>query len=169
MAHPPRRASLLVAVVAAVAAAGALAHGSSPFANATGVSWRPSPAGQYTCGPIRLAPAPALDAADWRQCAALYSQWVAENGTFGVANADARPAYLPLLRQTDCALAVAPLALTAGPFLVGSRDIEAMLQRSLNEYSSGTLLAVHGTVECDVATGGRAPLSWRIFRLAGSR
>ncbi|KAM4063520.1 putative necrosis-inducing factor domain-containing protein [Hirsutella rhossiliensis] len=157
---------LLLALEPQVVVAAALAYG-SPFTNATGISWRPSQAAQRTCGPITFAADPNLDPANWRQCAALYSHWTSENGTFGVANADHGPSYRPIVGQTDCALAVAPLASTTGPYLVGSKDIEAILQRSLRDFSYGSLLAVNGTVDCDVASGGRAPMSWKISKPDG--
>lgn len=156
-------ALVVVALQTQTAAATALPNG-SPFTNATGISWRPSQAAQCTCGSITFAADPSLDPASWRQCAALYSHWTSENGTFGVANADGHFSYRPLVGQTDCALAIAPLASTVGPYLIGSKDIEAILQRSLRDFSYGSLLAVNGTVECDVASGGRAPMSWRISK-----
>lgn len=155
--------ALLVLVLPQLVAAAAVALG-APFTNATGISWRPSQAAQHNCGRIAIASDPGLEAASWRQCAALYSHWTSENGTFGVDNAGDSPAFRSLVAQTDCVLSIAPLASTTGPYLIGSKDVEAILQRSLADFSSGSMLAVNGTVECDIASGGRAPMSWRICK-----
>ncbi|PHH86810.1 hypothetical protein CDD83_9724 [Cordyceps sp. RAO-2017] len=155
---------------------------SPPFTNATGVSWRPSPVGQRTCGQATFADDTTLVPANWRRCSALYSEWAAENGSFHVVKAAAPrvatplaasaagSTFVPILGETDCALAVEIADASLGPLVIGSQDLEALLFNSLKDYSRGTLLAVTGTLECDLASGGgHAPLSWKISKTATAR
>ncbi|PHH73480.1 hypothetical protein CDD80_3809 [Ophiocordyceps camponoti-rufipedis] len=140
--------------------------GLAPFNNITGVSWSTSQAALSTCDPATFAYDLSLDAADWRQCAALHSEWTTEKGFFRVARPDGR-AYLPIVGETDCSLAVEPLSPLLGPYIIGNKDIENILFKSLHDFSRGTLLAVNGTVKCDTGNGERAPLAWKISKAAG--
>ncbi|ODA80880.1 hypothetical protein RJ55_03840 [Drechmeria coniospora] len=149
--------------------------GHPPLANSTGVVWIPSTTDQSTCDPATFVPPapderPRLEPADWRECAALHSQWVAANGTLRVvvphpvschANA-----FVPLVQARDCVLAVKPLDAAKAPFTVGDADVATLLYTSLLQFSSGTLLAVGGVVNCEDASGERAALSWRIAKTA---
>ncbi|PFH59827.1 hypothetical protein XA68_11845 [Ophiocordyceps unilateralis] len=160
--HPLILAVLLASPLAQAVSVSSLA----PFNNITGVSWSTSPATLSTCDPAAFSYDLSLDAADWRQCAALHSQWTTEKGYFRVARPD-RGAYVPILSETDCSLAVEPLGPLYGPYIIGNKDIEDILFKSLHDFSRGTLLAVNGTVSCDAGNGGRAPLAWKISKSAG--
>ncbi|PHH80395.1 hypothetical protein CDD82_1761 [Ophiocordyceps australis] len=134
-----------------------------PFANATSLWWEPSTDAATTCDEASYADDPKLDAANWRQCAALYSSLAGQNGSFHLSHGN-NGAAVPLLSQRDCILSVLPLDADKGPYTIGMRDAEAMLGNSLRNYSRGTLLSVKGLVKCDVAGGGRAGLSWQISK-----
>ncbi|PNY19957.1 Uncharacterized protein TCAP_07431 [Tolypocladium capitatum] len=160
---PWPRATLAVLLLVNLAAAVVAAGHHPPFANVTGVSWTPSPTARSTCDQATFAFDASLEPADWRQCAALYSAWTAENGTFCVTKADCK-AYLLVAQHTGCALAVEPMDARKGPYTIGDKDVEALLYNSLSNFSHGTLLAVRGVIKCDVASGGRAGLAWQISK-----
>ncbi|RDA90841.1 hypothetical protein CP533_1532 [Ophiocordyceps camponoti-saundersi (nom. inval.)] len=139
----------------------------APFKNITGVSWSSLQAGLSTCDPATFAYDLSLDAADWRECAALHSEWTTEKGFFRVSKPD-RGIYVPILSETGCSLAVEPHNPLFGPYIIGNQDVENILFHSLRDFSRGTLLAVNGNVSCDATgTGVRVPLAWKISKPAG--
>lgn len=147
-------AALLLAVVAVLVDAVAGRPLAAPLSlNGTSILWKPSATPQSTCCPATFGFDEGLEPADWRECAALYSSRMAENGTFSLARADA---YVPVVEATDCTLAVKPLDAAMGPYTIGSKDVELLLDRSLRGYSHGTGLAV----------GGKAGLLWKISKSA---
>ncbi|KJZ68884.1 hypothetical protein HIM_11728 [Hirsutella minnesotensis 3608] len=156
--------SLAVSVLAAAMPPMAIGY---PFTNATGVVWKPAPAGQGTCGDMTIDASPGLEPADWRQCASLFSSWAEQKGAFSVARPSPNT-FLPLVGQRACALSVEPADPTLGPYIIGSNDVEALFKSSLKDHSAGTLLAVNGTIQCDLVSGGRAPLVWKIAKPAQS-
>lgn len=132
-----------------------------PFSHTAGVTWRPAAAAKSTCSFATFAFDATIPPADWRQCAALYSSWTGEKGSFRLA-ASNDEAFVPVIQMTDCTLGMEPVLADLGPYTVGSKDVEALLGLSLRNYSSGTLLAAGGIIKCDAAAGGRADLRWRI-------
>lgn len=157
------RATLSILLLVNLAAVAVAAAGRIPFTNATGISWTPSATEQSTCDQATFAFDESLDPADWRECAALYSAWGAENGTFRVVDVDGK-AYVPVIQQKDCTLAVEPMDAGNGTYRIGDKDVREMLDNSLKNFSHGTLLAVRGVVKCDVDGGGRAGLAWQISK-----
>ncbi|RCI16840.1 hypothetical protein L249_3036 [Ophiocordyceps polyrhachis-furcata BCC 54312] len=156
-----------LAVLLASSLANAAAISGAPFKNITGVSWRSSQAGLSTCDSATFAYDLSLDAADWRQCAALHSEWTTEKGFFRVSR-PGRSVYVPILSGTGCSLAVEPHNPLFGPYIIGNQDIEHILFHSLREFSRGTLLAVNGNLSCDASgTGVRVPLAWKISKPTG--
>ncbi|KAL3962843.1 hypothetical protein ACCO45_004366 [Purpureocillium lilacinum] len=173
-------ASALGLLVLAVSWALPMAALGSPIANTTGLSWTPAADHQTTCErPATFAADPSLEPANWRECAALYSSWATENGTFrllperqqaekksnsggdgddGVGSEYDADGFLVLLRETDCVLAVRPMDPAKAPFTVGDRDVNMLLEESLKNYSRGTELAVSGVVKCADAGGEKSRL-----------
>ncbi|POR33835.1 Uncharacterized protein TPAR_05966 [Tolypocladium paradoxum] len=160
---PWPRAVLCVLLLVNLAAFVAAAGGRPPFTDARGVSWTPSATHQSTCDQATFAFDSRLDPADWRQCVALASAWGAEKGTFRVAQGDDKT-YRPILHQSDCTLAVEPMDAGKRSYTIGDEDVKKILDNSLKNFSHGTLLAVGGVVKCDVDSGGRAGLAWRISK-----
>ncbi|PWI67766.1 hypothetical protein PCL_02687 [Purpureocillium lilacinum] len=179
-------ASALGLLVLAVSWALPMAALGSPIANTTGLSWTPAADHQTTCErPATFAADPSLEPANWRECAALYSSWATENGTFrllperqqaekklsgrdgdGVGSEYDADSFLVLLRETDCVLAVRPMDPAKAPFTVGDRDVNMLLEESLKNYSHGTELAVSGVVKCADAGGEKAGLMWQLAKTA---
>ncbi|KAJ6438840.1 necrosis-inducing factor domain-containing protein [Purpureocillium lavendulum] len=180
-------ASVLCLLLLAVVGLGpmvALASPATPVVNTSSLSWTPAPDHQTTCeSPATFASDPSLEPADWRECAAMYSSWAAENGTFrllpgkklggtGGENDETVAAQeggdnggpVVLLRETDCVLAVRPMDPTKAPFTVGDRDVYMLLGESLKKFSHGTEVAVSGVVKCADVGGEKAGLMWQLAK-----
>ncbi|UNI18009.1 hypothetical protein JDV02_004310 [Purpureocillium takamizusanense] len=161
----------------------------SPIINTSSLSWTPAADHQTTCeSPATFASDPTLEPANWRECAALYSSWAVENGTFrlfperrqtekeeqssgsggdgGGGNGENIDGFVVLLHETDCVLAVRPMDPAKAPFVVGDRDINMLLEESLKKFSRGTELAVSGVVKCADAGGEKAGLMWQLSKAA---
>ncbi|KAL7785936.1 hypothetical protein V8C37DRAFT_310950 [Trichoderma ceciliae] len=147
-------ASLVVAAVVRAAPYG--------IQNSTGITWTPAPSDQSTCDPSSFSQAPISDAANWRFCAALSSSWASENGTFRIQDLSGT-AFIPVLKSQGCVLGVKASEQGQGPYIMGDKDVKAILRIALQNYSEGTDLSVEGSVKCNVAAGGRAGLHWQIY------
>ncbi|OAA51537.1 hypothetical protein NOR_00130 [Metarhizium rileyi] len=135
----------------------------APMANSTGISWHPAGYTQSTCEPSTFSASPNTDAANWRECASLYSSWTSTNGTFSLGNVD-DSGFTPILHTTDCTLGVKPANPSQGPFTIGDRDIKTLLDTSLRQFSEGTDLRVTGIVRCASAMGRKGDVNWRISK-----
>ncbi|RDA86900.1 hypothetical protein CP532_1875 [Ophiocordyceps camponoti-leonardi (nom. inval.)] len=156
-----------VTLIASSLVNAAAISGLAPFKNITGVSWSSMQSGLSTCDSATFAYDLTFDAADWRQCAALHSEWTTEKGFFRVSRPD-RGVYVPILSGTGCSLSVEPQDPLFGPYIIGNQDIENILFHSLRDFSRGTLLSVNGNVSCDATgTGVRVPLAWKISKPNG--
>ncbi|KAH0489726.1 hypothetical protein TgHK011_010143 [Trichoderma gracile] len=155
--------SLSVLTTLAVAALVSAAPQKFQISNSTDVTWNPAPSDQTTCEPSSFSQAPIPNAADWRVCAALLSAWASENGTFSIRDASGG-AWIPVLKSEGCTLGVKASQQGQGPYIVGDEDVKDIFNIALEYYSEGTDLSVEGSVNCDVADGGRAGLNWQIYR-----
>ncbi|KAK5996466.1 hypothetical protein PT974_01800 [Cladobotryum mycophilum] len=135
--------------------------------NGSAYSWTPAPSDQTTCDASSFNQAPSGAAADWRHCAALFSSWANQNGTFSIHD-DSGDALIPILQSKGCVLGVKALIGGQGSYTVGDQDIKTILRTALQNYSEGTDLEVQGDVNCAVAAGGKAGLHWQIYGDAAS-
>ena len=156
------------------------------------VSWTPASSPQRLCSPSTYAFAPpAAPAADWEQCAALYSAWTAHRGVFDISLAGTGRGFVPVLGVMDCTLGVraaaaavpdydyddddddrsegsdtaTTAAAAAGIFAVGDQDLQTLLDKALEKYANGTEMAVTGTMTCG---GGTGALQWEIYAHAAA-
>ncbi|KAK7397746.1 hypothetical protein QQX98_012887 [Neonectria punicea] len=158
----------------------------------TPITWMPTAHHQKACDEASFANEATDDPvtpADWRDCAALYSEWASYNGTFSVGHANASagaassydyPAankskraakpksnvgYIPIMQSGSCTLALKPGSLNQ-QLAVGDVDIGEILQNALNEHSSGTLLGARGDVNCAVRgpdKSAKAAVGWQLY------
>ncbi|RFU81255.1 hypothetical protein TARUN_910 [Trichoderma arundinaceum] len=151
-----------LAIIASLAVAAVVTAAPSGVQNGTGVTWNPAPSDQTTCDPSSFSQASMNDAADWRYCAALSSAWSSSNGTFRIQDVSGS-AFIPVLKSEGCVLGVKASEQGQGPYTMGDQDVKAILRIALQNYSDGTDLSVEGSVNCNVAAGGRAGLNWQIY------
>ncbi|KAL7931529.1 hypothetical protein V8C35DRAFT_111885 [Trichoderma chlorosporum] len=149
-------------ILAGLAVAAAVRAAPAAFQNSSDVTWNPSPSDQTTCGPSSFSQASIADAADWRFCAALSSAWASENGTFHILDVSGS-SFIPVLKSEGCVLGVKASEQGQGPYMIGDQDVKAILRIALEDYSEGTELSVEGSVNCNVADGGRSDLLWQIY------
>ncbi|KPM43253.1 hypothetical protein AK830_g3238 [Neonectria ditissima] len=162
----------------------------------TPITWMPTAHHQKACDEASFANESSEDPvtpADWRDCAALYSEWTSYNGTFSVGHANASAAgygappsydypaaaaaskraaktnsnagYIPIVQSGSCTLALKPGSLNQ-LLAVGDVDIAEILQNALNEHSSGTLLGARGDVNCAVRgldKSVKAAVGWQLY------
>ncbi|KAH6880481.1 hypothetical protein B0T10DRAFT_565704 [Thelonectria olida] len=159
----------------------------STSASATPVAWIPAAHDQKACDESSFAQSTKKDPvpyADWEACAQLYSLWSAYNGTFNIGtNAVAykddgitydfaeravgqepKVSYTPILQSDSCTFALH----SAHPdkvLALGDVDVGDILKTALNEYSSGSLLGVKGSVNCAVRgeKDVKAALKWQLY------
>lgn len=159
---------------AAVFAGGIIANAASPAPTPSasaesltpgtvGINWQPSDDTQSTCDQSTFAEAPNADAANWRECAALYSSWSTANGTF-IVSKEAGDEFAPVLKVQDCTLAVQVSDPSRVPYVIGDKDIKTLLQTSLKQFSEGTELSVVGNLNCAAAGGTKSAVNWRISK-----
>lgn len=151
-----------LALFASLAAAAVVSAAPGRYQNSTAITWNPAPSDQTTCDPSSFAQAPINEAANWRFCAALASSWASENGTFSIHDVSGTT-FLPVLESEGCVLGVKASAQGQGPYTMGDQDIKTILLIALQDYSEGTDLSVKGSLNCNVAAGGRAGLQWQIY------
>lgn len=159
----------------------------------TPIWWMPTAHHQKACDEASFANESTDDPvtpADWRDCAALYSEWASYNGTFSVGHANATAAgygappsydypatgkraakpksnagYIAIMQSGSCTLALKPSSLDQ-LLAVGDVDIGEILQNALNDHSSGTLLGARGDVNCAVRGAdktAKAALGWQLY------
>lgn len=128
-------------------------------------TWNAADSQQTHCGKAVFSKETKLASADWRDCAALYSAWAVENGTFAVA-AFANTANVPILRSGSCTLSITGVEQGEGPYYVGDADVQEILHKALLKYSDGMQLAAQRQVDCltqkAVNGSAKAGLFWQI-------
>lgn len=162
------RFSLAATAIAAIVSLTTATPIVSPTATSVSIStttptpaftWSPANATKSFCKPPTFSQAPDLAPANWRDCAALFSGWADENGTFAITTTP-----VPILRSGTCTLAVAGMKENeveekveggSGYYVVGDDDVRGILDGALKNYSQGTNLAARGSVECQWAGAGK--------------
>lgn len=150
----------------------------------TPVVWIPAAHDQKACDSSSFSASTREDPipyADWEACAQLYSSWDSFNGTFNIGNnADSaagltldsraeieranKVSYTPVLHSDSCTFALHSADL-AQIVAIGDVDIDEILKTALNEFSSGSLLAVKGSLNCSVRgdRAAKAELKWQLY------
>ncbi|KAH7161629.1 hypothetical protein EDB81DRAFT_350839 [Dactylonectria macrodidyma] len=148
--------------------------------------WTPTAHHQKACDAASFDEASTdnpVNAADWNDCASLYSEWSSYNGTFTTGHRNTAeeddtsydyPAtkrdttevdYIPVMQSGSCTFALKPDSLDH-LLVMGDVDVSDILKEALNGYSSGMMLGVRGSANCAVRGGGqgvKAALGWQLY------
>ncbi|KAH7129987.1 hypothetical protein B0J13DRAFT_530058 [Dactylonectria estremocensis] len=174
-------------IVSTVLTCGSVATATSLAVDDTPAYWTPTAHHQKACDAASFDEASTdnpVNAADWNDCASLYSEWSSYNGTFttGYRNATKDdntssydypatkrdiPAvdYIPVMQSDSCTFALKPDSLDH-LLVMGDVDISEILKEALNGYSSGMMLGVRGSTNCAIRGGGqgvKAALEWQLY------
>ncbi|KAI8686368.1 Hce2 domain-containing protein [Fusarium keratoplasticum] len=134
----------------------------------TSTFWVPSDNSRKTCDKAtykaKFAPSD-VKRGDFRDCASLLSAFGPHNGTFtipAVTNAadEYGTGFVPIVKSDSCSLGVR----AKGGVVLGDDDVDWIVQKTLQDYSSGFLMAARGSVDCDALDGGKkAKLYWQVY------
>lgn len=162
---PAPETTLFDDIVAVSTSTACATPSAAPIASAF---WVPSVDSRKTCDKAtykaKFAPSD-VKRGDFRDCASLLSAFGPHNGTFTIpAVADAAGGYgsdfIPIVNSDSCSLGVR----AKGGVVLGDDDVDWIVQKTLQDYSSGFLMAARGYVECDALGGGRrAKLYWQVY------
>ncbi|KAJ4183962.1 hypothetical protein NW755_009503 [Fusarium falciforme] len=162
---PAPSATLFDDIVAVSTSTACATPSATPIAS---TFWVPSDNSRKTCDKAtykaKFAPSD-VKRGDFRDCASLLSAFGPHNGTFtipAVTNAadEYGTGFVPIVKSDSCSLGVR----AKGGVMLGDDDVDWIVQKTLQDYSSGFLMAARGSVDCDALDGGKkAKLYWQVY------
>lgn len=162
---PAPSATLFDDIVAVSTSTACATPSATPIAS---TFWVPSDNSRKTCDKAtykaKFAPSD-VKRGDFRDCASLLSAFGPHNGTFTIpavtsAAKEYGTGFVPIVKSDSCSLGVR----AKGSVMLGDDDVEWIVQKTLQDYSSGFLMAARGSVDCDALDAGKkAKLYWQVY------
>ncbi|KAF7555213.1 hypothetical protein G7046_g6612 [Stylonectria norvegica] len=134
----------------------------APDATTLPFTYNPSVNDTQACDDSTFTTITGVIPADWSDCAALYSAFAANNGTFVVRPFANDAVFVPILKSGTCTLAIKANVTGEGPYTIGDVDVGKILDGALLNFSSGSSIAAQGDVMCPDGDGVKRGLHWQI-------